>query len=62
MNKQKKFFNPANTLSPFEESLQEKRHTFIAMLSLFTYFNMQILNFYDDDDDDIGMFTALSNI
>ena len=60
MNKQKNFFNPANTLSPFEESLQEKRHMFIAMLSLFTYFNMQILNFYDDDD--IGMFTALSNI
>ena len=60
MNKQKNFFNPANTLPPFEESLQEKRHTFTAMLSLFTCFNMQILNFYDDDD--TGMFTALSNI
>ena len=40
----KKFFNPANAQSPSEESLKGKRHTFIGMCSLFTWFNMQILN------------------
>ena len=43
INKQK-FLSPANTQSPSEESLKEKRHTFIGMCSLFTCFNMQILN------------------
>ena len=38
----KTFFIPANTQSSFKESLKEKRHTFISMCSLFTWFNMQI--------------------
>ena len=42
----KKFFNPANS---YDESLKEKRHTFIGMCPLFTWFNMQILNLYQDD-------------
>ena len=40
----KNFFNPANTQSSSEESLKEKRHSFIGMCSLFTWLNMQILN------------------
>ena len=40
----KNFFNPANTQSSSEEFLKEKRHTFIGMCSLFTWFNMQMLN------------------
>ena len=40
----KNLFNPANTQSSSEESLKEKHHTFIGMCSLFTWFNMQILN------------------
>ena len=39
-----KLFKPANTQSSSEESLKEKRHTFICMCSLFTWFNMHILN------------------
>ena len=31
----KTFFNPANTHSSSEESLKEKRHTFIGMCLLF---------------------------
>ena len=37
MNKQKNFFNPANAQSSSEESSKEKRHTFIALYSLFTW-------------------------
>ena len=40
----KNFFNPANTQSPADESLKEKRHEFIGMCSLFTLFIMKILN------------------
>ena len=43
MKKQKKI-NPANTQSSAEESVKEKRHTFIGMCFFFTWFNMQILN------------------
>ena len=38
------FFNPATAQSSSEKSLKVKRHTFITMCSLFTWFNMQILN------------------
>ena len=38
------FFNPANTQSSSKKSPKEIRHTFIGMCSLFTWFNMQILN------------------
>ena len=37
-------FNPANTQSLSEESFKEKRHMFIGMCSLFTWFNMEMLN------------------
>ena len=40
----KNFFKPANTQFSSEESFKEKRHTFIGMCSLFTWFNMQIMN------------------
>ena len=40
----KTFFDPVNAQSSSEESLQEKRCTFIGMCFLFTWFNMQILN------------------
>ena len=40
----KDFFNPTNTQSSSEESLIVKGYTFIGMCSLFTWFNMQILN------------------
>ena len=40
----KNFFNPANTQSSSEESLKKKRHTFIGICSLSTWFNMQIVN------------------
>ena len=40
----KKFFHAANTQSSSVESLKEKRHAFIGMCFLFTWFNMQILN------------------
>ena len=40
----KNFFNPANTHSSSEETLKEKRYKFIDMCSLFTWFNMEILN------------------
>ena len=43
----KGFFNLANTKSSSEESLKEKRHTFMGMCSLFTWH---------------GVFTTLSNI
>ena len=39
----KNSFDPANTQFSSEESLKEKR-TFIGMCSLFTWFNMHILN------------------
>ena len=58
----KNFFNPANTQSSSKESLKEKRHAFIGMRSLFTWFNMQILNLCHLCQDDIGVFTTLSNI
>ena len=51
------FFNAANTKSSSEESLKEKRYTFIGICSLFTWFNMQILCHYYK-----GVFTSLSNI
>ena len=35
----KSFFNPANTQSSSEESLKEKRHNFIGMCCLLTWFN-----------------------
>ena len=38
------FFNPGNAESSSEQSLKEKRHTFIGMGSLFTWFNLQILD------------------
>ena len=37
-------FNPASTQSSPEVSPKVKRHTFIGMCSLVTWFNMQILN------------------
>ena len=40
----KNFFYPANTQSSSEESFKEKRKTFVGMCSLFTWFNMQMLN------------------
>ena len=40
----KNFFNLANTQSSSGEFLKEKHHTFIGICSLFTWFNMQILN------------------
>ena len=40
----KNFFNPANTQSSSEESYKRKSYTFIGMCSLFTWFNLQILN------------------
>ena len=40
----KNFFNPANTQSSSEQSLKEKHHTFTGICSLFTWFNMQIIN------------------
>ena len=40
----KNLFNPANTNSSSEESLKEKRHTFISMCHLLTWLNMQILD------------------
>ena len=40
----KNSFDPANTQSSSEESLKEKRRIFIGMCSLFTWFNMHILN------------------
>ena len=39
----KNFFNPVNTQSSSEKSLKEK-HTFTGMCSLFTWFNMYIIN------------------
>ena len=53
----KDFSNATNTKSSSDESLKEKRQTFIGMCSLFTWFNMQILCHYD-----IGVFTTLSHI
>ena len=53
----KHFCNTANAKSSYEESLKEKRHTFIGMCPLFTWFNMQILSHYD-----IGVFTNIPNI
>ena len=40
----KNLFNPGNTQSSSEESLNKKRHAFIGMCSLFTWFNTQIQN------------------
>ena len=40
----KNFFNPANAQSSSEESVKEKCKMFIGMCSLFTWFNMEILN------------------
>ena len=40
----KNFFYAANTQSSSEESFKEKRKTFVGMCSLFTWFNMQMLN------------------
>ena len=40
----KNFLNPTNMQYSSEESLKEKRKTFISMCSIFTTFNMQILN------------------
>ena len=40
----KNFFYPANVHSPSEETIKEKRKTFIGMCSHSTWFNMQILN------------------
>ena len=37
-------FNPENTQSSSEESLKKKRQTSIGISSLFTWYNMQILN------------------
>ena len=37
-------FNPENTQSSSEESLKKKRQASIGISSLFTWFNMQILN------------------
>ena len=42
----KNFCNPANTQSSSKESFKEKYYTFTGMYSLFTWFNMQILNLY----------------
>ena len=42
------FYGPSNTLCLSDKSLQIKRfkhHTFIDMVSLLTWFNLQILNF-----------------
>ena len=40
----KNCFDPAKTQRSSEESLKEKRHNFIGICSLFTWFNMQKLN------------------
>ena len=55
----KTFFIPANTQSSSEKFLKGKLHTCIGMCSLFTCFNIQILNYVTDD---IGIFTMLSDI
>ena len=39
----KNFFNPGNTQSSSGESLKEKRHTFIGMCSLSTWFGIKYL-------------------
>ena len=42
------FYNPSNTLSSSDESVQIKHfkhHTFIGMCSLFAWLNLRILNF-----------------
>ena len=44
--KGKHFFHPANTHSSSEEFIKEKRHKFTGVCSLFTCFNMQILNLH----------------
>ena len=36
--------NPTNTQSSFEESFKDKHKTFIGICSLFSWFNIQMLN------------------
>ena len=57
MNKQKLSLTQ-EVLSSFEQSLKEKRKTFIGMCTLSTWFNMQILNLCHD----IVLFTTFSKI